>query len=176
MNRPLRVALPGAIKETCRLCGAQLEISTQNLKRVCGACGEVNLPIPEAEVPAASAVSKRALATPRRPLPWRELLGLAGLGAAPPTLAAALGVGVSSALSLGELLGHWLPTTVVASVGLTLVSALVLAVRLVKTKWAGYRGAGVLAWVGGWSSAALAVVLLSLGLGLVMAWRDLGRH
>ena len=30
--------------EPCRLCGAALQITVENPRRVCGACGEVNLP------------------------------------------------------------------------------------------------------------------------------------
>jgi hypothetical protein len=32
------------VVELCRLCGAALELSVENPRRVCGACGEVNLP------------------------------------------------------------------------------------------------------------------------------------
>lgn len=39
-----RLPRPGEVLEHCRLCGAVLEVSVENPRRTCAACGEVNLP------------------------------------------------------------------------------------------------------------------------------------
>ncbi len=39
-----RLPRPGEVKEQCRLCGAGLALTLENPRRVCGGCGEVNLP------------------------------------------------------------------------------------------------------------------------------------
>lgn len=41
---PRRLPRPGEVVEPCRLCGAALELSVENPRRVCAACGEINLP------------------------------------------------------------------------------------------------------------------------------------
>ena len=49
MSPPLRVALPGAIKETCRLC--ELKLLVENPRRICAHCGEINPPAEHASAP-----------------------------------------------------------------------------------------------------------------------------
>jgi hypothetical protein len=111
-----RLPRPGEVVEHCRLCAAVLQISVENPRRVCAACGEVNLPNIEP-----------ALRTRRLPSPItsRELR-LLPLGAAPVLLTVvAAGIGGMLEKDLGRAFDLWIKVAISVSIPSLLVSFVV---------------------------------------------------
>lgn len=79
---PRRLPRPGEVSESCRLCGAELSLTLENPRRVCSACGEVNLP-GDLEPVLASPVRAPQPAPPPRPWVPRELRAFVWLGFVP---------------------------------------------------------------------------------------------
>lgn len=118
---PQRLPRPGQALETCRLCSQPLDVSTENPRRVCANCGEVNLPTDGAEIipmPAARAptgpVFRRGFA-PRHSEPEeddedeptkteRPVVVLLAL----PGMVSAVWTGTKVPWTRGGILGPWL--------------------------------------------------------------------
>lgn len=85
---PQRLPRPGQVKQLCRLCEAELEVSLDNPRRICGKCGEINLPSDHA------GDGPRVLNAARPPRELKPDVVHLGLGAATPlawALASVLG-------------------------------------------------------------------------------------
>lgn len=167
---PLRVAQPGAIKETCRLCERELELSVENPRRICAHCGEINLPAEHAsapEVPRAVQLQPpplRPFAAPARTGPvamnFRQtgqgLFGMFAFGAGSLLVPAAVGffLAVAESPSGRFNVNAWAQSVVLMGLPASLVSAVVMAWLVAGSRWAGNRPAAVATWVSGWASTA----------------------
>jgi len=160
MSPPLRVALPGAIKETCRLC--ELKLLVENPRRICAHCGEINPPAEHASAPEVprpvqvQAPPIRAFAAPARTGPVAMNFRQAGQGF--------LSISHSSAGRFDVF--SWAMTLVLIGVPTSLVAAVFMAWLVAGSRWAGNRPAAVATWVSGWASTA--ALLLVVGFRLMI--------
>lgn len=102
---PNRLPRPGQVVEKCRLCGEGLDVSTDNPRRVCAHCGEVNLPTDGAgfSEPAAAPAPERVPPLPPPPRasppprdPWHPAAwGVCLASLAPGAFAGVYGLGAA---------------------------------------------------------------------------------